>query len=90
MVGVGCDLEITIETLYLTLRVGYGVYWYGFMQDCSNSTALAVELLQVQDCSSSIVLAVELQQSCTKPSIYCGYFEYNWLCCNKTLIIKMA
>ena len=46
----------------------------GLVQDCSNSSALAMELLQsctkpssdglVQDCSNSSALAMELLQSC--------------------------
>ena len=47
------------------------------VQDCGNSSALAMEIQQsctkpsdiVQDCSNSSVLAMELQQSCTEPSI---------------------
>ena len=54
----------------------------GLVQDCSNSSALAMELLQsctkpidglVQDCSNSSALAMELLQSCTKPSEW--YFQ---------------
>ena len=33
----------------------------------------------VQDCSKSIVVAMELLQSCTKPSIYCYVVEINIL-----------
>ena len=60
----------------------------GLVQDCSNSSALAMELLQsctklsicriyvdglAQDCSNSSALAMELLQSYTKPSNYVGY-----------------
>ena len=51
-------------------------YMDALVQDCSNSSALAMELLQsctkpsldglVQDCSNSSVLALELLPSCTK------------------------
>ena len=56
------------------------VYIEDLVQDCSNSSVLAVELLQyftkppinglVQDCSNSSGLAMELLQSCTDSSIY--------------------
>ena len=57
----------------------------GLVQDCSDSSALAMELLRfalshrhssiatnglVQDCSDSSALAMELLQFWTKPSIY--------------------
>ena len=57
----------------------------GLVQDCSNSSANALELLQscslyfeglVQDCSNSNANALELLQSCTKPSKYADIF---WL-----------
>ena len=48
----------------------------GLVQDCSISSALAMELLQscikpplVQDCSISSALAMGLLQYCIKPSI---------------------
>ena len=52
----------------------------GIAQDCSNSIANALELLQsctkhlhidglVQDCRNSIAKALELLQSCKKPFI---------------------
>ena len=41
----------------------------GLVQDCTNSSALAMELLQffTQDCTNSSALAMELLQFCTKP-----------------------
>ena len=59
---------------------------HGLVQDCSNSIANTLELLQsctkplylfcltdglVQDCSNSIANALELLQSCTKP--WCAF-----------------
>ena len=54
-------------------------------QDCGNSSALALELLQsctkpliddlAQDCCNSSALALELPQSCTKPSIWEAHTE---------------
>ena len=59
----------------------------GLMQDCSNSIANALELLQfctkpsihglVQDCNNSIANTVELLKSCTNPSIWSTYL---WVC----------
>ena len=51
-------------------------YFNGLVQNCSNSTANALELLQsghlnglVQDCSNSTANILELLQSCIKLSI---------------------
>ena len=52
----------------------------GLVQDCSNSSALAMELLQ--SCTKPLILcsaiAMESLQSCTKPLILCTMFFEQW------------
>ena len=68
---------IQINNTFITSQSQH--YIDGLAQDSSNSSALAMELLQsytksslydglVQDCSNSSAFAMELLQSCTKPS----------------------
>ena len=65
--------------LFLQVGVAEEVHYHiidGLVQDGSNSSALAMGLLQfgikpsMQDCSKYSALAMELLQSCTMPSMY--------------------
>ena len=73
-------LQVLVELNIVLCQISHKLWYiFGLVQDCSNSIANALELLQsctkpsirglVQDCSNSTANSLELLQSCAKPSI---------------------